>query len=202
MLVIPLFQIYFKKFTVFTALLKDSKYFTILTTLTKHLFNDFNLNSLKTSNERYFKVAEVMKEENSGAFVFPDRDGSQYYGDRSMSFRDGVFAASLYTGVPILDLIVIESSSACENTLLEMHMWHPPTLACPTYLDCEAYALWRKEHETDILAYTRECQKNYFDRLDVLEPENASCALDDAQAVSAISKTRDAAIQRNLMARR
>jgi len=141
----------------------------------KHIYNDSNIGGL-SSEERYWHMVSVMKPK-ACVSVFPDREGSQFYGDETFYFRDGLFAASLYTQVPIVDHIIVEATAAHDETNIDILLHQPePIDECPVFT-LEAYTKWRHENQGLIDRYTTQCEARYREHLKKMESLKASNSL-------------------------
>lgn len=144
-----------------------------------HFFPNFSIRKM-TSDEKYWSLVSLTHSTDAVS-VYPDRDGSQFFGDTSMTFRPGLFAASMYTGVPIVDLVVVEPTGAHDDITIVFNLWRPPG---PTWKSKESrnalddtvgaveaveYATWRHENKNAIDKYTLECENDFKVRLSAIE---------------------------------
>jgi hypothetical protein len=111
-----------------------------------------------------------------------------------MNFRDGLFAASLATQVPILDIVVVEATPGVPETIVDIKMW-TPAKSEPFKGTLDSYAAWRLQNKTAIKAFTRACQDSFFNTLTALEDSRASCGL--VEDVCPVNPSIDAALKRN-----
>jgi hypothetical protein len=126
----------------------------------KHLFGQINIKDL-SSDERYWTIVKAMRP-RTAVSVFADREGSQYYGDQAMYFRPGLFAASIYTQVPIIDQIIVEPTEAVDETTISLQIWWPPKIAEPICCTTATeYSKWRQNNVTIIQAFMRACESRY-----------------------------------------
>ena len=132
------------------------------------------------SDQRYWTLVQTMldKKTKKALCVYPDRSGSLYYGYKDFYFRDGLFAASLFTGLPIVDILVFEPKANKPETTIELRLWSPDTFYC-TQKDKiqneKEYALWRHANKTVIDQYTQKCEEEYKSRIHELEVQHQSC---------------------------
>jgi hypothetical protein len=121
----------------------------------------------KNSEEKYWSLVTLQANIIS---VFPDRDGSQFYGDTSMSFRKGLFAASIFTQKPIVDLTIVEPTEASDTLTIEFTLWTPPMRPpVPVSGSPSQYAAWRAANDDLITAFTNECELDFKRRLASIE---------------------------------
>jgi hypothetical protein len=193
---------FFQKHTVITSLgvlKKASNYLekclhTGVEWFLKHIYDNFSIDDM-TSNERYWHIYEKMGP-NCAVSVFPDREGSQFYGDEIFYFRDGLFAASLATQVPIIDQVIVEPTPNTAHTTIDFLLHTPPKNQAQVFTNADDYALWRIQNQTTITAYTLECEKVFRKQLKLREHEKESFShqgLCDIMENSGIEKR----IQRN-----
>jgi hypothetical protein len=138
----------------------------------QHLFDQINIKDF-SSDERYWTIAKAIRP-RTAVSVFADREGSQYYGDQSMYFRPGLFAASIYSRVPIIDQVIIEPTEAVDETTISFRIWWPPHvegLCCTTALE---YAQWRKQHALVIENFMLACQADFLEHVATEEAIKAS----------------------------
>lgn len=156
----------------------DRKYpLRIIKMLSAYLYNDTSINEMK-SIERHWAIPKIMLDVPDGTAIstFPDRDGSQFYGDQGMTFRPGLFAASIYTGVPILDITIVEPTESCDCTHIVFTRWDPPIIDSQRCSSAEDYEIWRQVHKSDINAFTLWCEADFKKRVKFLEDQKATCA--------------------------
>lgn len=133
------------------------------------------------SNEKHWTLVKSIQSADALS-VFPARDGSTFWGDTSMSFRTGLFAASILTGLPIINMILVEPTPAQDVLDIEFTLWLPPNIAPNidsgfTVRTADEYSRWREQHATLIAMFTRACEIDYKARLYSIEARKASCSL-------------------------
>lgn len=139
-----------------------------------YTYNDSNIDEM-SSEDKYWHIACTLKNENSCVSVFPDREGSQFYGDKTFYFRDGLFAASLYHQVPIIDHIIVEPTPSSPETTIDMLLHSPPTLnECPSATNSAEYLQWRQTNKYLIQKYTIACEREFRKHLDFREKQKES----------------------------
>lgn len=108
--------------------------------------------------------------------VFPDRDGMQYWGDRSMCSRNGVYAAALALHVPIIDILALEPTAVAPDTLFHVRHIHTarPTV---TKFCASRYTEWRQQNKESIQSFKKAVHAEYLRALDSLEGARGSCTL-------------------------
>lgn len=141
----------------------------------EHVYNDSNIGGL-TSEERYWHMVKVMKP-GACVSVFPDREGSQFFGDETFYFRDGLFAASIFTQMPIVDHIIVEATAAHDETNIDILLHEPPKIDHCGVWSLEAYTPWRRAHKELIDTYTLECETKFKKHLKQMERLKASSSL-------------------------
>jgi len=140
-----------------------------------------NIRSMK-SEERYWTlVTELQNSSKKALSVFPDRSGSLHYGYTKHYFRDGVFAASLFTGIPIIDILIFEPKANKPSTTIEIRLWTPNAFQCTDthqVHNASDYTAWRHLNSVAIQAYTKQCETEYKSRIQELEEQYSSCDVD------------------------
>lgn len=134
--------------------------------------------------------------------VFPDRDGMQYWGDRTMCSRNGVYAAALACDVPILDIVAMEPTPVAPESLF--HIRHidcarPRVSALgPSYKD------WRDANTLAVQTFKNAVHSQYLKTVDSLESARGSCSLKDQLSTCDLSleATINQSIARTLRATR
>jgi hypothetical protein len=131
------------------------------------------------SDDRYWSLVETMLHANKKALcVYPDRSGSLYYGYQDFYFRDGLFAASLFTGLPIVDILVFEPKANKPETTIELRLWSPDHVNQGQVQNAKDYSVWRHANKHSIDAYTSKCEAEYKSRIQELETVHKSCDID------------------------
>jgi hypothetical protein len=166
---------FYKTFKVITDLKKP---FAILGPLSTYFYNDTSINEL-SSDERHWAVARIMQDASDSTVIstFPDRCGSQFFGDQGMVFRPGLFAASLYTSVPIIDVTIVEPTESVDAIHIVFTEWTPPKIESKKCFNAEDYFAWRQEHNAEIKEFTLKCERDFKERLKSLEESKASCGV-------------------------
>jgi hypothetical protein len=165
-----------------SGLLRQLKRNAILWFL-KHIYNDSNIDDM-ASDDKYFHIFKSLVP-NGAVSVFPDREGSQFYGDEVFYFRDGLFAASLAAQRPILDHVIVEPTPSASYTTIDIMQYDPPQLNVPEIKSASEYAVWRQLNQDIIAKYTRDCEEKFRLQLKKIEREKASndiqgmCNLED-----------------------
>lgn len=174
---------FYKTFQVITDIKKP--FSAVLGPLSTYFYKDTSINELG-SQERHWSIAKLMinAESSSAISTFPDRCGSQFFGDTGMVFRPGLFAASLFTGVPIVDITMVEPTESCDCIHIVFTQWDPPktsrSLKDSTQVTTASeYAIWRDENKALIQSFTLECEADYKSRLARIEHSKESCGLSE-----------------------
>jgi hypothetical protein len=155
-----------------------------------HIFGASFTTLIKNSDDKFWKLVTEMKA-NTMVSVFPDRDGALFDLDFSMRFRKGLFAASIFTGIPIIDHVISPKTSTCETMHVDIVMWKPPKVEMCCISDAQQYARWRYENREVIENFTLECEKDYVSRVMKYQIHKVSCDLEDSEALCSI-KDQDA----------
>lgn len=129
------------------------------------------------SDSKYQFIVDQAIRPNSMTCVFPDRDGSMLYDDYKIVFRPGLFAASMYLQVPILDILVSQGTESNDTFHVQLKMWTPPSAEHVSTSD-DSYSSWRLVNANAIDTYTLECEKDYISRLKLLNDSKISCKLE------------------------
>ena len=166
------------------GILKHIKASDLVLSILTHVYNDSNIGGL-TSEERYWHMVKVLKP-GACVSVFPDREGSQFFGDETFYFRDGLFAASIFTQTPIVDQIIVEATATHDETTIDIMVYWPPAIdSCPVRT-IEAYTEWRHSNQALIDRFTTECEAKYrlqLKKMESLKVSNTSsqglCAFND-----------------------
>lgn len=156
----------------------DSKY-KLKNNIANFLFNlAYNNVSIKGlgSDDKYWTIVKALRGHDA-ASVFADREGQQFLGDTSNFFRDGLFAASIFMQVPILNYAIVEKTPADEHSDIFIDMFEPPYLPLSSVEGPKQYAKWRLEHFKLITDFTLVCEQKHKSRIHQLESKKASCAL-------------------------
>lgn len=193
-----------------TAVITDWPYATkyklknfIANTLIKLIFNNKSIKGLG-SEEKYWSIVQAIRT-HKAVSVFPDRDGQQYFGDTGYFFRDGLFAASLFTEVPILNYAVVESTPSDPYADVYIDLFNPPQASdsfindCRTICDSGAYAQWRLDNFEKIQLFTRQCEEKHQQRILEIESKKASCAFDSEFGTCAINAQREILLKKNFL---
>ena len=142
----------------------------------QYIYGETNLKGIKTSADKHWTLYRLI-ESNDAVNVFPDREGSQYFGDHVLVFRPGLFAASMATGVPIIDIVLVEPTPAHNYLDIVFSLWNPPAPAAGVLKSAQEYATWRTEHNDAIEAFTKQCNDSFLATLGATEAAKASCGL-------------------------
>ena len=148
--------------------------------ITHGIFREKNINVSRKVDTRFFALLEAMSLQNTIVTVFPDRNGSAYLDDYRFFYRPGLFAASLYHQVPIVDLLLVEPTDSVDVLTVEFYQWDLPTatgLQEPQTSE-DTYALWRSQNASVIEQYTRDCEDNHKRRLRSMVLQNDSCTVE------------------------
>lgn len=142
--------------------------------VTRLVFGEHNLRGL-SPEERFWALVTKMRPDTL-VHVFPDRDGAQFAGDLDFAFRPGVFAASVFTGVPVIDLLAVESPDRLD---IQFVQWTPPVVPRPEGVqDAATYAHWRAANDAIIREFTATCESKYKKALGDIEARHALCSTD------------------------
>lgn len=156
------------------AVITDSNFSFIFKKFFNYVYNDVSIKKL-SSNQRYWAIVKNMKN-NKATIVYPDREGSCYTGDTHYYFRDGLFAASIYHQVHILNFVIVEPTASLNYTDVHIQEFKPPKIIKPIACkDAEDYERWRLENKELIWAYTLECEKAHKEKIKELEDYKVSC---------------------------
>ena len=117
----------------------------------------------------------ILQRPNTSVFV--DGSGSQYPGDSTMAFREGLFAASMATGHPILDVLFVEAGPAGGLSALDFALWEPPNVPRLGSAGGQQYKAWRFAHRQMIDQFTLACHTDFLTRLARLEAPRLACEL-------------------------
>ena len=154
----------------------------------------------QSSEERYWSIVKNMTE-GQAMSVFVCRESSQYFGDREFYFRDGVYAASLFTGVPILDFVIVEPTASRQYMTIDIIKIEPPEMPKNTVTNAvttaNEYLEWRIKNEERIYNFTQDTEKIHKARLDEVENAAASCYVNEEQAFCEINQIMLRDIKRN-----
>lgn len=145
-----------------------------------HVFGASFTTKIKTSDDKFWKIVTEMNE-NTAVSLFPDRDGALMDLDDTMRFRTGLFAASIFTGIPILDHVISPKSSTCETIHIDIEVWYPPKIELCCVTNSSEYYKWRHANKFMIDQFTLDCEKKYVRRLMKYQAHKVSCALDEGQ---------------------
>ena len=161
-----------------------------------HVYGDHNIDDLD-ANERFWTIAHLMKNSDSMSVnVFPDREGSQFYGDHKFYFREGLFAASIFNNVAILDQIIVEPTEYDNSTTIEYYKYEPPVISSSDINSSAEYALWRQQNKDVIRLFTNSCEIQFKERLSEIETRKAACKLKD-ENFCAVDASMERRIKRN-----
>jgi len=195
-----LFGLFYDNVKVAVAIFKK---FYALTVLYFVLFDAFLLHSyhkeskVRHDHKSWLVVHELLqavnkKTESTILNIFSDRDGCLYSGHEEYWFKHGMFAASLYTGLPILDLLISEPTASNETLHIELVQWTPKALGSQHQsrcakctdsnqlqsdcIDCiTQFATWKRLNRDQIRMYTLECEADYKARTKIFESCKTSC---------------------------
>jgi hypothetical protein len=163
-----------------------------------------NVNLLRlATTERFQCLVDLMDAPRSAVAVYPARDGMQYFGDMTYTFRDGLFAASLYTQVPIVNILTLEPTAIRPWALFVANLWVPPSVS---KVDLEGnlipFSDWRSNsvNKKSIALYKRTCEDDHKARTLFYESISASCAPDDEFKECKPDPRIEGSIQRNTLA--
>lgn len=116
--------------------------------------------------------------------VFPDKFGSQYYGDRSMFYRTGAFAAAIAAGVPLVDTISMYPTFAHQyhtarttRIVHPNHTWPAPNVS----LDPDSYVEYTKLYAKQIEDLRGHMQEQFFNDVAFEESKIGSCDADASE---------------------
>lgn len=192
---------FYSTFKVITDLKKPC---AMLDPISTYIYTDTSINHIG-SDDRHWSIVNIMQDSRGSTAIslFPDRCGSQYYGDHGMVFRPGLFAASLYTGIPIIDITIVEPTESVDCTHIEFVQWQPPVVECKqTCNDAAEYKEWRRANKNIIKDFTLACEADFKRRLASMETSKASCGI-GSQVCENVTKVNDRfqkAMERNLNA--
>jgi len=181
----------YRSFTCITEMLGNMELIQSLKTFT---FHEKSLVGL-TTEEKFATLASTTSDCTS---VWPDKDGSLCFQDRSMYFRDGLFSASYFLQTPIIDLVVLEPTSVYPRTSFVYTRWDPPHACAHRYENTEAYIDWYKINKSIIKAYALDCENKFKTILEEFEALRACCNAEDQYSICA-SDEEAGKIQRALM---
>jgi hypothetical protein len=168
---------------------------TIVKKIGTYVFGSLSILN-QSSEERYWSIVKNMTE-GQAMSVFVCRESSQYFGDREFYFRDGVYAASLFTGVPILDFVIVEPTASRPHMTIDIIKIEPPKERHSSVKNANDYLEWRLKNEKRIFDFTQDTEKIHKSRLDEVENAAASCYANDAQAFCEINQIMLRDIKRN-----
>jgi hypothetical protein len=139
--------------------------------------------------EGYYRVLEPFQKEGPMILiVFPDKFGSQFWGDNRMFYRAGAFAAAMAAGIPIVDTV------SMYPTFLDRHIfeafatyvpepWWPKP--CAVFSDREAskqaFAEYRETYAKEIDHLVKSTESLFLEKCQELESIVAAC---DAKVTS------------------
>lgn len=160
----------------------------------KHIYGAVNL--LHNADKFWTVVEPLLTARRLGrrvaVVVFPDRDGSQFFGDVSMSPRDGLYAAAMAYDLPIIDTCFVtapDTDAAAQVTVQQM----PRAAVCNDWFSPSegpaAFAEWRRQNGTNIGAYKWLCHGLHMQALQSMEATVATCAVDAATATCSLSES-------------
>lgn len=158
-----------------------------LSALFRNAFGAIDLTAFDASSDKYDAIQSAMATSvgSCAVVVFPDIAGSTHWGDRTMTARNGLFAASAHLAVPILDLVHIEPGTPVYTTI-DATLWSPPALPKTT----ASFAEWRRVYQKDIEAYRDTVHEAYVTKVDALESQwdtcedSAQCAVRDEAEIT------------------
>jgi len=100
--------------------------------------------------------------------LFPDKKGSLHPGCRTMFFRDGIFAASMYSQWPIVDIVWIEPEQSADHSCkVVFSLWNPPPVQ--NHLEYDTMYDWYLANKTDVRKYAKACELQFKQMLDMIE---------------------------------
>jgi len=152
-----------------------------------------------TSEGRYWSIVKNI-EPGTCASVFVCRESAQYFGDTEFYFRDGLYAASIFTGIPIFDFVIVEPTALKPYTSIDIIKLDPPkSHAAPHDPDFNAlkYKSWRQQNARLIDDFTEVAERVHKDRILQIESIAASCYSDDQNGFSEANAVIERDIKRN-----
>ena len=152
-------------------------------------FKNFSLKNF-TTNEKYWAIVNCLGSNNSVS-VFPDREGQQFLGDTKYYFRDGLFAASVYTQKNILNYVIVDKTEIDDFVDVHVQQFTPPRIESLQQIICKNendYAQWRKTNFNLIWTYTLDCENKHKIKIKEFEDRKSSCALGHENEVCKISR--------------
>lgn len=164
--------------------------------LMSFVFNSVSITTLPTSEDRYWNLVTVLGE-NECLSVFPCRESAQFYGDKEFYFRDGLFAASIFSGIPILDFVMIEPTATKDYTTIDIIQFLPPSVSTDGVTDASSYAIWRTKNCQLIYDFTQHVEAAHKFHVTKLESLYASCYAEHQNGFTEANATVDKDIRRN-----
>lgn len=168
----------------------------LLNKASNYIFGSLTITPCKNSQERYWAIAQGVKE-GECLSVFPCRESSQYFGDSEFYFRDGLFAASIFRQLPILDFVMIEPTATKDYTTIDVLQFTPPQHNSETVTNADEYKIWRIKNYQIIHDYTQKCESEHKARKASVEAECASCYAIDKNGFCEASHVVEYDIRRN-----
>lgn len=162
----------------------------------KLLFDNAGIKNMP-KNVRFWYLVTLLDTFNSVS-VFVCREGQQYVGDTLYNFREGLFAASMYTQKSIINYALVGSTASDDYNDLHISLFKPPVPK--KHFICtnpEDYELWRRLNDEQIQIYTRESERKHKLIIKKLEEPKLSCHVEDSQAVCPKKLNRDTAMNAN-----
>jgi hypothetical protein len=173
------------------------------------IFGAIDLRQLKTSEDKYFALLRPMQDairdgRSCAIVVFPDIAGSTQWGDRSMTCRDGLFAASMCTGLPIVDHLHFEPTVQGPHTTIHTTMRWPNKQHCNSSMqDARAYQRYREAYSHEIAQWTSLWESHVISTVETFETSHEGCFVDDSEATCSTYKEHEIFnnLRRNLRAK-
>jgi hypothetical protein len=172
-------------------------------------FGAIDLTACKTSDDKYWSLVRPFQAavgRRIAVVVFPDIAGSTHWGDRSMTPRNGLYAAAVGLQVPILDVVHMEPTPACSYTSVQCRLWDARHTAekpvDPQAMDPTSWSLWRRHHTLEIEAFRDQVHGFYVRTIEALETACAACDPFDMEPVCPVRDEREIVhnMTRNLQA--
>lgn len=143
----------------------------------KKIWRGHSLLQYDDPDSKFQYIVDLASRPNSMTCVFSDRDGSQFYEDYEIAFRPGLFAASIYLEVPILDICISYGTPTNNQIDIELKLWIPPKAS----QDCmvhDSYKGFRELNKNLINQFVIDCETDYLNRLKTLNDAKLCCGPD------------------------
>jgi hypothetical protein len=134
-------------------------------------------------NECFYRLLEPLQKNDSFVLIiFPDKFGAQFHGDTRMFYRTGAFATAMAAGVPIIDTVSMypqfnqEHIFEVADPIMPDKWWPEPLQVQESRAqNIQQFAKFREQYKDHIEYLTKEMQKLFFQRVQLLEQRVATC---------------------------